>query len=332
MTNQLNVVIEREHLTSEDFTREFYEPNQPIIIRSAAKNVPAYKTWTIQYLKNKIGKRIVKMGYSESGVFNFHKGEAKIVALPFNEALNHMSDSKPYYISQASLEKTFPELASDLEDPKWIYTRDIGRSTNVWIGGGGCVSPLHFDTSHNFLVQIVGTKKITLFSPSDSKYLYRGSRPGFFHVSEIDMSQLDQYPLYKYANAYPLTLRAGDILYIPLYWWHLVESIDMSVSVNYWWDRFELVSGISLESVSGEQANSIIQSFLKGGTKIDQKNANGESMLYKAFELGFLNFAEQLLMLGADPDLECGVTKIETPRHLAVEKGMDDLFTKTGSF
>ncbi|WP_342089304.1 cupin-like domain-containing protein [Dyadobacter sp. OTU695] len=332
MTNQVNAVIEREILTVEDFTREFYEPNRPVIIRGAAKHVPAYESWTVQYLKDKIGARIVKMGYSESGVFNFHKGEAKVVSLPFNEALDHMSDSKPYYISQASLAETFPELAPDLEDPQWIYSRDIGRSTNVWIGGGGCVSPLHFDTSHNFLVQIVGRKKITLFPPSDSKFLYQGTRPGFFHVSEIDMNRLEQYPLFKHANTYTLTLHTGDILYIPLYWWHLVESLDMSVSVNYWWDRFELVDGISLESASGEQANSVIQSFLKAGAKIDQKNANGESMLYKAFEMGFSNFAEQLLILGADPDLECGVARLQTPRRLAVEKGMDELFAKTSSF
>jgi lysine-specific demethylase 8 len=30
-------------------------------------------------------------------------------------------------------------------------------------------------------------------------------------------------------------LEPGDALYIPAKWWHQVESLDLSASVNSWW-------------------------------------------------------------------------------------------------
>ena len=27
----------------------------------------------------------------------------------------------------------------------------------------------------------------------------------------------------------------GDMLFIPVYWWHAVWGIDQNISINYWW-------------------------------------------------------------------------------------------------
>ena len=44
-----------------------------------------------------------------------------------------------------------------------------------WLGDAGTITPLHFDFCHGLLVVLTGCKKVTLFCPEDSMYLYRVS-------------------------------------------------------------------------------------------------------------------------------------------------------------
>ena len=38
---------------------------------------------------------------------------------------------------------------------------------NIWIGDNGLCTPLHYDKGHGLLTQIRGTKRVTIFPPSD---------------------------------------------------------------------------------------------------------------------------------------------------------------------
>ena len=50
------------------------------------------------------------------------------------------------------------------------------------------------------------------------------------------MSFFCSYPLFAEAQAIEVTLEPGDILYVPKHWWHFVEALDTSLSVNVWVD------------------------------------------------------------------------------------------------
>jgi hypothetical protein len=45
-------------------------------------------------------------------------------------------------------------------------------NVNAWFSGGGTISNLHFDPSHNYICQLHGNKTIDLFGPDDSDSLY----------------------------------------------------------------------------------------------------------------------------------------------------------------
>ena len=44
-----------------------------------------------------------------------------------------------------------------------------------WVGSRGTITPLHFDLCHGLLLGLVGVKKVTLFAPKDTMYLYRNN-------------------------------------------------------------------------------------------------------------------------------------------------------------
>ena len=119
------------------------------------------------------------------------------------------------------------------------YTRMILRpvTKNLWFGPAGTISPFHFDRSHNLLHQHWGRKHVVMFDPSrftDEARIkklnvharqFAGCRYSDFN---IDLSRLN-------APCLETILEPGDVLFIPAFWWHHVTSIDVAISVNYWW-------------------------------------------------------------------------------------------------
>ncbi len=139
---------------------------------------------------------------------------------------------------QRPIYKEFKELLLDLGKPIWRDQDARYEEQNLWFGEAGNATPLHHDMAHNFLVQIYGKKRIRLFSPEDTKYLYRQTSQAKYHLSQIhDIDTLNKkkYPLFKNAVAYEGILHPGETLFIPCGWWHDVRSIDHAISVNFWW-------------------------------------------------------------------------------------------------
>jgi len=139
--------------------------------------------------------------------------------------------------------------------------------SNVWIGTKPTVSPLHYDDYDNLLCQIRGTKELILFPPEDIVNLYYEARPKgplkyeypgrferdrasldrravvFGSSVNVDSPDLRRHPKYANANPIRVVLRPGDMLYLPAYWHHEVQSIPddgdevyrgLNVAVNFW--------------------------------------------------------------------------------------------------
>ncbi|KAK5130086.1 hypothetical protein LTR08_002474 [Meristemomyces frigidus] len=128
---------------------------------------------------------------------------------------------------------------------------------NAWLGPKGTKTPLHTDPYHNVLCQVVGYKYVRLYPPSQTPKLYpRGvdeagidmQNTSFVDVKHvrprslggnIDLDAIEEleklYPLFQEAEYEEALLGPGECLYIPLGWWHYVESLSTSFSVSFWW-------------------------------------------------------------------------------------------------
>ena len=121
-----------------------------------------------------------------------------------------------------------------------------------WIGCQGTVTPLHFDTCHGLLAVVQGTKRVTLFPPEDTMYLYRDApNSDNPHSSQCDYEiwrdgsgSHPRYPSKQGATSYrskfsrmeetspvEILVNEGEMLYIPPGWWHVVENVTSTMSV-----------------------------------------------------------------------------------------------------
>ena len=322
MLNEIPVVTT---LSNAEFCSLYFETSTPVVIKGFIKNSKAFNNWSPDYLKELYKSKMVTLSYNAKGVYNYHRNEVAAVKISFEEAVEHIKKNNSYYIAQSSIRENYSELLEDLGDIPWIQDSDNSKSINLWFGGANCLSPLHYDNMHNFLSQVVGSKKLMLYPPADSEYLYPSIRENYTHVSLVDKEHLGDFPRFKEAHPIELILEPGDILYLPMYWWHEVLSMDTSISVNYWWNRFEIVDGIGMETVDKDVLKDLINVYLKDGISIDHKNFEGETNLLKACDKGYINIVKALLELGANTDIPSSKYEGETSLSIAKARGFDEI-------
>ena len=139
--------------------------------------------------------------------------------------------------------------------PLLLWGNDSTRAQqNLWLGRTGLITHTHFDLQHNFFVQISGAKRFTLFAPDAQLRLYPNLHPHQAHVwsapsvrpegnsscSGFEGTAAVGNPKEPHMVRYVAELRAGDVLVVPPLWFHHVETLSRSVSVNVWSDAEEL--------------------------------------------------------------------------------------------
>lgn len=326
-------IYQTDDLSQGEFDEKFFHGCQPVIIKQGLKGSEIFTRWTPEYLKNKMGSKKLNMDFSSTGIYNYNEKDIRPMTLPFNQMVDlFMSGTGKKgmcYLTQSSIPKHFPQLQGDLEVPQWIKpASDMLNSINLWFGCKGCVTPLHIDEGQNFLLQVMGAKELTLFAPSDGKYLYQDVDGKNKNLSKVNVENIDyqKFPLVKNAQPYHGILEAGDILYMPPLWWHQVRSLETAISVNYWWHRFEIISNSGIEDEHIDDLKVQIQSFLDYGIQIDQPDYQGETMLVKAVRNGYVQLVDALLSLGANPNCKSKIHKKEIPAlTIAVEGGNVDI-------
>jgi hypothetical protein len=118
----------------------------------------------------------------------------------------------------------------------------------LWISKGNNVSAnLHYDATHNIFHQIKGHKRFRLFPPFCWEFLsIHSSLHPSHRQSMIDLTPESIYKIEEHLlpqrirnEMLEVTLKPGDTMYLPPFWFHQVTSFpqekdNVTLSVNIW--------------------------------------------------------------------------------------------------
>jgi hypothetical protein len=159
--------------------------------------------------------------------------------MPLRSYLELVEQESPpqgmYYLAETPIRTALPELEADIPIPPVLRR----AATGVLFLGRDTFSACHFHYSrHALLCVVAGTKNIRLVAPRWSASL----RPNAWHSPRSNFARTNPFRphggtvrCFEEVVVHECSLRRGDALYIPVHWWHAVESPGFSAAVTFFW-------------------------------------------------------------------------------------------------
>jgi hypothetical protein len=232
----------RAGLGADEFLERYYAASRPVILVGEMDDWPARHRWTPDYLKVKVGPALVdyQAERTSNALFEMEKDKHRRQA-PFDAFIDAIQRSGPgndAYITAYNSERNRDALAPLADDmrclDKFLVRDQASPHGMMWIGPAGTLTSLHHDLTNNFIAQVVGRKRLKILPASEVGRIYNHQHV-FSQIADLDDPTLDvtRYPRLAGVRVYDMVLEPGEILFMPLAWWHQVRSLDFSVTVTY---------------------------------------------------------------------------------------------------
>ncbi|APR79849.1 Pass1-related protein [Minicystis rosea] len=235
--------IARLHLPSIDrFEREHRRASRPALLEGLTERWP--RRPSVDGLRDRFSDRRLPVTMAPGGKVDPNARAGVIYqAMLLGEYVDKLPEpTHPGYYMVVPLESSLPELLADIEAPQ--YTVGAWWSTTrLWLSAKDTSSPLHRDIADNIIVQLQGRKRILLYPPDHTAWLYSNAlTSGLPNFSRFDPEapDYDRFPHARHAEPLEVTLHPGEALFLPSGWWHQVRAVDISVTINFWWARGKL--------------------------------------------------------------------------------------------
>ncbi len=230
---KLQPIEKRAGLTREEFQEEYLKKNKPVVFKDLSAPWPATKKWTFEFFKENYGDLIVPL-FSTKGYHDAGKGYmSSQKEMPFRDYLEIIEhEPTEWRMFLFNIFKHVPELLDDFSMPTitdgWVKSHPF-----MFFGGQGAHVNLHYDIdcSAVFLTQFQNRKKVILFGPDQSKYLYNHPYTVQSHV-DIMNPDYEKYPALKMATGYETTIQDGETIFMPPMYWHYIYYTDGGFSLS----------------------------------------------------------------------------------------------------
>lgn len=223
-----------------EFYKNYVRANRPVVISNMVDDWPALQLWSNDYFAQAYGDTLVTVQRLRDGKVDLSTDKGvnagQMALRNAIETIKHAPLDNNWLIS--SEVSTFPpQIRKEYHVP--AYCAD-GRflTSRLFISPAGMRSTMHQDLPENIYVMVKGVKRIILFAPGDPVYHYSRFSKLLNHAqADPEHPDYERFPKFRNAQPYITDLRAGEVLFIPTFWWHHIRHLEASVSINFWWSR-----------------------------------------------------------------------------------------------
>jgi Family of unknown function (DUF6065)/Cupin-like domain len=230
--------LERRHkLSRDEFLREYYSTNRPVIITGMMDDWPAMQKWNLDYFAADFGDRDVEVQMGRTAGANYEtereKFARKIKFGDFVERVRAAGRTNDFYLTANNNSANRQALAGLWDDviqiPEYLTSNPPGGF--FWMGPPGTITPFHHDLTNNFMAQVIGRKRLKI-APSWDMPLMQNHLHCFSRVDGGVTPPAPRPPLDE-PQILEFILNPGEILFLPIGCLHYVEGVDISVTMSF---------------------------------------------------------------------------------------------------
>ena len=279
-----------DHISKDDFVKNYLEPRKPLVIRKATETWPALQKWTFEYLKEVVGDKTVPL-YDSSKADPSKPINAAATEMKFADYID-LIQTQPTDLRIFLFDpiKQAPALLDDYRSPSDLMGGFLDKYPNMFFGGAGSVTFLHFDIdlAHIFHTHFNGRKHVILFDYKWRERLY--CIPfATYALEDYDIEKPDfkKFPALSGVEGQEAFLEHGDTLFMPTGYWHWMKYLDGSYSLSLRaWDASLTRKAASLYNLA-----------VKGGV---------DSLLKMTFKGDYARYREKVAIKWANRALAAG--------------------------
>lgn len=244
--------IDAYDITEQEFRRSFVERNRPCVVKRAVTHWPAYKRWSeLSYLRrHSTNADVVTRPGAVSEVSGWASPEVRKRLQAHSEA---MYRSMPFHQFLAQMEETGEGSDSPLIADSCRFSEgapiermkdDVGGVPFLDVMPKSRVYPPHrvffyrnsytdwhfHPTDETFMSQVVGAKEVLLLPPDQPSW--DALRPVITEHGYLYDIDVKRFPDVGRLQPTLAVVEPGDALYIPVFWWHAVQSLTKDFGVT----------------------------------------------------------------------------------------------------
>ena len=221
-------------ISKKEFVQHYLKPQIPVVIEHLVDDWPALNKWNFDYIKKKVGNKIVPLYDDRPVDYNdgFNQPHAEMKMSAYIDLLQR--EPTRYRIFLYNVLKEVPELQKDFDFPK-IGLRLMKSLPMLFFGGEDSYTFMHYDIDlANILhFHFQGKKECILYPFAEKKYLYKVPHSLITHESiNFSNPDLEKWPALVNAKGYRTELEHGNALYIPEGDFHHMRYITPGFSMS----------------------------------------------------------------------------------------------------
>jgi len=221
--------------TEEEFYKSYWLQGIPVVIRDLSKFWNT-KKWSLDYLSDKFGDETVSVQTNrnkdpEYEINSVSHKEDMLLKDYINQIKNTESNDTYMTANNHAFKNTrLKELFEDVGDLPPYLSKDKIGVWHLWVGPKGTVTPLHHDENALLHIQIKGSKRWKLISPFYSHKVY--NHRSVFSQVDIYNPDYQKFPEFKDVDILEVVVEEGETMFLPVGWWHAVDSLEPSISIS----------------------------------------------------------------------------------------------------